>query len=209
MSLRSATMTFNGRASVVAPVAGLLLGFLDFVWIKFLPSPVAGLGNSIAVWAVAAFLLTYWGRWPLGRAVGAAVVMLVVAVPSYYVAAALIQGDDWANAWNVTAWLWMALGVVAGIVFGAGGVLARRPGWWRLPALGLPAAVLLAELILQLSRGRTPEFAGYALLLIVLAVLITVAVARTWRERGLALACAVPLAAVGYVLMSVTAFGGR
>jgi hypothetical protein len=35
---------------VVAAVAGFLLGFLDFVWIKYVPSVVAGLGNSVAIW---------------------------------------------------------------------------------------------------------------------------------------------------------------
>ncbi len=64
-----------------------------------------GLGNSVAVWAVAAFLLTCYGRWQLPPAVARAVTMLVVAVPSYYVAAALIQDDDWSHAWNVIAWL--------------------------------------------------------------------------------------------------------
>jgi hypothetical protein len=49
----------HGQVVVVAPVAGFLLGFLDFVWIKYVPSVVAGLGNSVAIWAVAAFLLTY------------------------------------------------------------------------------------------------------------------------------------------------------
>jgi hypothetical protein len=187
---------------IIAPVAGFLLGFLDFVWIKFVPFPFGGLGNSIAVWAVAAFLLTFSRRWPLGRAVAAAVVMLVVAVPSYYAAAALIQDDDWSTIWAVPSLLWMLMGVIAGAVFGAGGVIARRPGRLRRPALGLPAAVLLAEL------ARMAGELGYALVLAALAVLITVLVARTWRDRAVALAGAVPLAGVGYLLMRVTFFGG-
>jgi len=35
--------------AVAAVVAGFLLGFLDFVWIKFVPYPFAELGNSSAV----------------------------------------------------------------------------------------------------------------------------------------------------------------
>lgn len=190
------------RASVVAPVAGFLLGFLDFVWIKYVPFPFGGLGNSIAIWAVAAFLLTYGYRWAPGPAVAGAVTMLVLAVPSYYVAAALIQDDDWSNVWNINAWLWMALAVVAGVVFGAGGVVARRPGRLRLPALGLPAAVLFAEMWLHWSP------VDYALVLAGLAVAVTVAVGRTWRDRALALAWAVPLGVAGSVLMRATAFGG-
>ena len=206
-------MLISRRAAVIAPVAGFLLGFLDFVWIKFMPSLIGGLGNSIAVWAVAAFLLTYHFRWPAGRAAAAAATMLMVAVPAYYVAAALVQDDNWSNAWSVTAVVWMTLGAVAGVVFGFGGVLAARPGRLRLPALGLPAAVLFAEATLNLMRigqesYRTAEVVGYALVLAVVAVLITVAVGRTWRDRMLALACAVPLAGIGLPLLSATAFGG-
>src|SRR4051812_6795815 len=134
-------MMINRSAAVVAPVGGVLLGFADFVWIKYVPSPLGELGNSIAVWAVAAFLLAFAGRWNLPRSVAAAVVLLVVAVPSYYVAAALIQHDDWSILHGRVTLLWMALGVVAGVVFGAGGVVARTPGRLRTPALGLPAAV--------------------------------------------------------------------
>lgn len=204
-------MRITGRVAVVAPVAGFLLGFLDFVWIKYVPAPFGGLGNSIAVWAVAAFLLTFGIRRPMGPAVAGAVVMLIVAVPSYYVAAALIQQDDWANIWAITSVLWMGLGVVAGAVFGAGGVLARSPGRLRVPALGLPAAVLLAEVIIQLRRIGDPsydtaEISAYALVLVALAVLITVLIGRTWRDRALALAYAIPLAAVGFLLMIATAF---
>ncbi|MFG1605086.1 DUF6518 family protein [Actinoplanes sp. NPDC049265] len=188
--------------AVFAPLAGLLLGFLDFVWIKFVPAPFGGLGNSIAVWAVAAFLLTYYRRWAMGPAIAGAVIMLVVAVPTYYVAATLIQNDDWSNIGAPSSVLWMGLGVVAGVVFGAGGVLARSPGRLRRPALGLPAAVLLAEIVLR------PDGLAYTLVLIGLAVLITVLAGRTGRDRILALAWSVPLGALGYLLMITTAFRG-
>jgi hypothetical protein len=200
------TVRNYSHPALVAPVAGFLLGFLDFVWIKFVPFPFGGLGNSIAVWAVAAFLLTYHSRWTLGRAVAAAALMLVVAVPSYYLAAALIQGDNWSNLWTVTAIVWMLFGVIAGAVFGTGGVIARRPGRPRLPALALPAAILLAEMCRSLRSlsdmsGPVEVEVRYPILLAVLAVLVTVATARTWRDRGLALACAVPLALGGWLLI--------
>lgn len=211
--LRSAAMKINRRVAVAALIAGFLLGFLDFVWIKYMPFPLAGLGNSIGVWAVAAFLFTYYTRWSMPRSIIGAVVMLVGAVPSYYAAAALIQDDAWSNVWNTVSFVWMGLGVVAGIVFGGGGVVARRPGRWRLPALALPAAVLLAEMIVDLSRlgdpnYRTAELVEYAVVLVVLAVLVIVVVGRTWRDRTLALAYAVPLSGAGYLLMIATAFGG-
>jgi len=202
----------NRRIAVAAPIAGFALGFLDFVWIKYLPSAVAGLGNSIATWAVAAFLFTFCTRWSLPRSVIGAAVMLVVAVPSYYLAAALIQHDAWSNLWGTVTFEWIGLGVIAGVVFGTGGVLARTPGRLRLPALALPAAVLLAEMIIDLSRlgdpnHRPAELVAYAIVLIVVAVLVTVTVGRTWRDRTLAAAYAVPLSAAGYVLMTATAFG--
>ena len=199
-------MTITHRLSFLAPVIGLLLGALDFIWIKYVPFPFGGLGNSIATWAVAAFLLTFWVHRPLVRASAGAVTMLVVAVPSYYVAAALIQHDNWSNAWNLTTRVWMVFAVVAGVVFGIGGVLARRPGRLRLPALGLPAADLLAEMLMDLTRIGDPNYetadtVEYAVVLAALAALITAAVARTGRDRALALACAAPLAGGGWVLM--------
>ncbi|GGQ63009.1 hypothetical protein GCM10010166_36010 [Couchioplanes caeruleus subsp. azureus] len=200
------------EVAVAAPVAGCLWGFLDFVWIKYLPFPVGGLGNSVAAWAVAAFLFAYGTRWTLLRGIVAAVVMLVVAVPSYYVAAALIQDDAWSNAVSTVAFAWMGLAVVAGVLFGAGGVVARTPGRLRLAALALPAAVLLAEMAVDLGRFgdpnyRTGEIWSYAVVLAVLAVVVTVVVAKTWRDRVIASACAVPLSAAGHLLMITTAFG--
>ncbi|MDR7275331.1 DUF6518 family protein [Catenuloplanes atrovinosus] len=204
-------MRFARHVVVAAPLAGLLLGFVDFLWIKFLPSPVAGLGNSLATWAVAAFLLTYWGRWRLPVSVAAAIVCLVLAVPSYYLAASLIQNDDWANLYNATAVVWMGFGVVAGLVFGAGGVLARGTGWWRLPALALPAAVLFAEALLQALRIGDPSYpAGeqlaYAALVAGLGALAIALLARTWRDRLLTLAWSVPLTAGGWLLLTVAGF---
>jgi hypothetical protein len=188
---------------MIAPVAGLLLGFLDFVWIRYVPFPFGGLGMSIAVWAVAAFVLTFYARWSLPRAVIGAVVLLVVAVPSYYLAAALIQHDDWSNLYSPVALLWMGLAVIAGAVFGAGGVIARGCSRWRVPALALPAAILLAEVALQWSDG----YLGYAGVLVALALGVTLAIARTWRERGPALAYAVPLSAAGSMLLLASGFG--
>ncbi|SDT00331.1 DUF6518 family protein [Actinoplanes derwentensis] len=198
---------------VKAVGAGVALGFLDFVWIKFVPFPFGGLGNSIAVWAVAAFLLTYYARWSMLRGATAAVIMQVVAVPSYYVAASLIQRDDWANLWAASSLIWMGLAVVAGVVFGIGGVLARTPGRLRIPALALPGAVLLAELIIELTRLGNPDYptasiVEYSVLLAALALLVTAVTGRTWRDRALALAGAIPLAGAGYRLMIATAFGG-
>ncbi|WP_203824856.1 DUF6518 family protein [Actinoplanes palleronii] len=178
-------MKIMRSAVVAAPVTGVLLGSLDFVWIKYVPGPFGGLGNSMAVWAVAAFLLTFGHRWSLPVSVAAAAAQLVIAVPSYYLAAALIQHDAWSNMVNANALLWMAFGVIAGAVFGAGGMLAReqsdstpgradagrvpgsgtsggRPGraaaWLSTAALALPGSVLFAEAVLQARRIGDPSY---------------------------------------------------
>jgi uncharacterized protein DUF6518 len=204
-------MTIKRHAALVALVAGFLLGFLDFVGIKYLPSPVGDLGNSLATWAVAAFLLTYLHRWWLHVGIAAAIVCLVVAVPSYYLAAALIQNDAWSNLYDTTALVWMGFGVVAGVVFGGGGVLARTSGMLRLPALALPAAVLFAEGVVNLRRISDPSYGAgeqeaYASLVFVLGLLITMVVGRTWRDRLLTLAWSVPLTAGGWLLLTLASF---
>ena len=208
-SVRSTVMQINPRFGVATVVVGFLLGFLDFVWIKYMPVPLAGLGNSIAIWAVAAFLFTYCTRRAMPGSIIGAAVMLVCAVPSYYLAATLIQNDAWSNLWNTNSFMWMGLGAVTGIVFGAGGVAARRPGRLRLSALALPAAILLAEMIVDLRRRgdpnyQTSEIVEYAVILAVLAVAFTVVVGRTSRDRIVASAYALPLSVAGYVLITAS-----
>lgn len=201
-------------AVLVAPVAGLLLGVLDFAWIKFVPFPFGGLGNSIAVWAVAAFLLTLLNRWSLPVSVAAAIVQLGVAVPAYYLAATLIQHDDLSNLYNANALLWIGLGVVAALVFGTGGALARDerlPELLRDTALALPGAVLFAEAVLEGFRIGDPSYStgslvSYMALLIVLGLAVTALVTPTWPRRGVVLVIALPLTAAGYVLLNLTGF---
>ncbi|WP_245716269.1 DUF6518 family protein [Micromonospora humi] len=185
--------------ALVTPVAGFLLGFLDFVWIKWVPYPLAELGNSTATWAVAAFALGLWVRTGVWRAAVAGVVLLVVAVPSYYLAAALLQGDDLAVITAPTSLLWMASGVLAGVVFGAAGVWARTSGWRRVVAVALPAAVFVEEALRFVGRAR----AGYpgawwnVVIDLGLAALLLELVGRTLRVRLLAAVVALPLAVLG------------
>ena len=201
----------NRYAAVAAPVGGLLLGVADFVWIKYVPSPFGALGNSLAVWAVAGFLFTYFSRWGWARGIAAAIVMLVVAVPSYYLAAAVIQHDDVSNMYDAVAVLWMGFAVIAGAVFGGAGIAARTPGRWQTVALAMPAAVMVAEAALVARRigdasyGTEPLWS--ALINVALGVLITVLIARSWRQRLVALLLAVPLGVVGFGLLSVARFG--
>lgn len=192
----------NRRVALVALLGGLLLGSIDFVWIKFMPwSPLADLGNSSAVWAIAAFFFGFWVRAGWLRAVVGAAVLLVIAVPAYYVAAALIQGDDWSVMWSPTSLLWMVFGVIAGVVFGVGGIWARGSGWQQVVGTALPGAVCFTEAALQASRIGDESYGtepiAHVVVRVVLGVLVIVLAGRTNRNRILALATALPLALLG------------
>ncbi|MFI7575342.1 DUF6518 family protein [Micromonospora sp. NPDC049497] len=184
-----------------APPAGLLLGFVDFLWITFVPFPLGDLGNSSAVWAVAAFAFAYRLRssW-LWAAVGAAVA-LVIAVPSYYLTATLVQGDDLAVLWAAPSVLWMGFGVLAGVVFGTAGTWARGQGWRQVLGVALPGAVLFAEAVMQARRIGNPNYGddplAHAAIRAVLGALVIVLAGRTNRQRLLALAAAAPLTLAG------------
>ena len=207
---RLSQVMINRYAAPAALVVGVLLGVLDFVWIKYVPFPFGQLGNSLAVWAVAGFLFTFWGRWGWVRGIAAAVVMLVVAVPSYYLAAALIQHDAYANMVNTVALLWMFFAVVAGVVFGGAGIAARRPGWWQTAAMALPAAIMFAEAGMLARRIGDPDHGNWpvwpAVIQVALGVLLTAVVADSWRRRVVALLLAVPVAVAGFGLLSLARF---
>ncbi|WP_245712779.1 DUF6518 family protein [Micromonospora nigra] len=194
--------------TLVVPSAGLLLGFLDFVWIKWVPFPFAELGNSTATWAVAAFALGWWIRSGALRAAVAASVLLVVAVPSYYLTATLIQGDDPAVIGAPASLLWMALGVIAGVVFGVGGTWARTAGWRRIVGAALPAAVFAEEALRFAGKARSgyPGAWWNVAIDLGLAALLIVLAGGPARVRLLTAAVAVPLAGLGAVAFA--ALGG-
>ena len=154
-----------------------------------------------AVWAVLAFALGWWVRRPWWRSALAGAVMLVLAVPSYYVAAYFIQNDNLSNVWATTSPLWMSFGLLAGLLFGAAGHLVHRTGWWRLAGIALPAAVLFAEA--ALSPIGSP---ATSVIQVVLGLLVIVLVGRGIKERLLALGLSVPLAALGYVAFLIGGF---
>ncbi|MFD6610412.1 DUF6518 family protein [Micromonospora chalcea] len=190
----------------VVPVAGFLLGFLDFVWIKRVPFPFAELGNSTATWAVAAFALGWWIRSGAVRAAVAASVLLIVAVLSYYLAATLLQGDDLAVIWALTSFIWMAFGVVAGVVFGVAGIWARTDGWRRVVGTALPVAVFVEEALrFALKSGSYPGAWWNVAIDLGLAALLVVLIGRSARVRLLAAAVALPLAAAGALTFAAVA----
>lgn len=186
---------------IISVLAGIVLGVVDLLMQKTLPYPWANLANSSAVWAVLAFLLGYHFRTPWWRSTLAGTAMLVVAVPSYYVAAHLIQNDNLSNAWGGAALIWMFFGLLAGALFGFAGHLARRSDRPRVVGLALPAAVLFAEAILSPIGSRATT-----ILQLILGVLVIALLGRGIRERLLVLAAAIPLAALGYVAFLVGGF---
>ncbi|MFI7596626.1 DUF6518 family protein [Actinoplanes sp. NPDC049681] len=179
----------------VAVLGGVALGAADFALQKLLPYPWANLANSAAVWAVAAFALGYRVRGSAARAAVAATVLLVIAVPSYYLTAVLVQHDDLASVWGPASLLWMFFGVLAGILFGIAGRWTRLPNWRGYVGIGLPGAVLFAEAARLLRR----DLAATAAIEAALGVLVIAAAGRTWRQRAVGLAVAVPLALLGYL----------
>lgn len=198
----------------VAVIGGIALGTVDLIAQRELPYPWANLANSSAVWAVGAFAVGAWvraGRW---QPAVAGVVLLVVAVEAYYLAAALIQNDDLANLWAPTSLAWMAFGVLAGTVFGTFGSWSRSSTQWRavtgIAALG---AVCFAEAGM-LMRGLPSVEAHYradglatAVITAAIGLVLIALLGRSWKQRALALALAVPLAAVGFAGFSVAGFG--
>lgn len=199
------------HVALAALLGGLLLGSIDFIWIKYVPYPAGNLGNSSAVWAVAAFFFGRWVRTGALRAAVGAAVGLVVAVPSYYVTAALVQGDDWSVLWAPSSLLWMCFGVLAGVLFGVAGVWARAADWRRVVGPALPAAVLFAEAGLEIRRIGNPDYGDDpiwdALIKIALGLLVLVVAGRTNRQRALALATALPLALAGLGAFLLANFG--
>lgn len=133
--------------------------------------------------------------------------MLVVAVPSYYLAAAAIQDDALRAIVAPTSLLWMFFGVLAGVVFGVAGAWARLPAWRAVIGAALPGAVSWAEAAMLLLRGRGDD-AGTALLLALLGVLAIVLSTRTLQQRLTALAVAAPVALLGFVAYRSVGMGG-
>jgi hypothetical protein len=186
------------------------LGTVDLWLQRALPYPWAGLANSSAVWALAAYGLGLWvrGSWWLTGAVGAG--LLVIAVPAYYLAAALFLHDDMSLLWAPTSLLWMAFGVVAGVVFGVAAAWARYGGWRQVVGVAMPAAVLFAEALVGVLREGDAAYRSdqrqAAIIELALGVLVVVVVGQTARRRIAALASAIPLALMGFIAFRAGGF---
>ena len=132
--------------------------------------------------------------------------MLIVAVESYYITAALAQGDSWTNLTSPTAVLWLLFAAVAGVVFGVAGSWRRssRP-WRRAVGAAVPVSVLLAEAALHLRDGAST---GTGVIESALALTLLGALARRPRPGArIALAC-LPITLAGYLALTASGFHG-
>jgi Family of unknown function (DUF6518) len=198
-----------------AVIGGLLLGSLDLLAQRTLPYPWANLANSSAVWALGAFGIGVWSRGRGWRPAAAGVLLLLVAVETYYFTATLVQNDDISNLWAPTSLVWLLFGVLAGAVFGtAGGWVRGGNRWLRIAGLALPGAVLLAEAGMLLHRPGHGDAASHAdslrtaVIEATLGVLLPIVIGRTARQRLEGLALSVPLALLGFGGFVLAGFGG-
>lgn len=188
----------------VAVVAGLALGPLDLWGQVNTPYPWANLFNSPAVCAAAAFA---FGRWVRARpaAPAGAVIVLVVGVEAYYLAAVLVRDAGTATLTSPTALVWLAGGVMAGSVFGvAGSWAADRSGWRAVLGRAALPAVFAAEAVRTVVRlaneptdARPDDLGPFALLLAVIGITTLVVLVRDVdRRTGVLVVAATAVAAV-------------
>jgi len=202
--------------ALTAVACGILLGVVDLLLQRSLPYPWANLANSSAIWALGAFGIGWWLRADWWRSALAGIVLLVVAVEAYYLAAVVLMNDDAQILTSLTAMIWLLLGVLAGALFGAAGALSRdaRP-WLRVVAVAMPGAVLLAEAAMLFNLSDNPgggrqyrtDSLQTAAIEATLAVTLLLLITPTHRVRLQALATATALAAIGFAGFTIAGFG--
>lgn len=184
-----------------AAAAGIALGVLDLVLIQLLPYPLADLANSSAMWALAAFVAGRVLRAGPGVGAAAGVVLLLVAVETYYVAAVVVDLASPATLVSATAIAWCVMSVVAGAVFGAAGAVSTDDDAWRsAAAVALVAGVVLAEAWVRRGAPDT------SLLTAAVGLVVLVSVSRGPLEVARAAALVVPATVVCVLGFAVAGF---
>jgi Family of unknown function (DUF6518) len=186
-------------------VGGLLLGPLDLGAQQILPYPWANLANSSAVWALGAFALGRWLRTDLRRSALAGVVLLVVAVESYYLAAVLGRHDSLENLMSPTTQAWLLFAIAAGALFGVAGSWSSSVNRLRSTVgVALAGSVLFAEAVVYLYRiPSTPslnriENVQTALIEMSAGSGVLLLARRDIRQWGQTFAACLPLSALGF-----------
>ena len=174
----------------VAVVGGLALGPLDLWGQVNTPYPWANLFNSPAVWAAAAFAFGRWVRARPAAPIGAVIVMMV-GVEAYYLAAVLVRDASTSTLTSPTALVWLVGGVMAGLVFGVAGSWAvERSGWRAVLGRAALPAVFAGEAVRNVVRlaneptdGRPDDLGPFALLLAVIGITTLVVLVRDVDRR--------------------------
>jgi hypothetical protein len=184
-----------GRVGLVA-IAGLSVGVLTQIGQSVLPDGVSQAANSISPWLLVAFVVG--SRMPDRRwAAVAGFGVLVFALTGYYAMIELRYGYG-ASTPSLVRWGIAAL--VGGPVFGIAGWTWRfEGGWHRAAAIGLLAAVAIAEGAYLVQILPDTEVAAA---FIVVGLTVPLVLGRTARERARAYVAVVPalaLGALGYI----------
>ncbi|AOS64956.1 hypothetical protein TL08_20825 [Actinoalloteichus hymeniacidonis] len=181
---------------------GLAVGVGTFFGQGSLPALLSqALANSGASWSVATFLLVAFlvAAGPWSSAI-AGILAMVGMVLGYYGTATIVLGTS-GGRWMI---IWLLVALVAGPVFGLAGY------WWRVrrPGFEIAGIALLGGVYLEeagrilLSGPQDYPFQGPGWLALVIGVGIPLLLGRSWRNRGIALVAALPVALlIHFVLM--------
>lgn len=181
-----------------AVVAGVGLGVADVAW-SVRGGPLwTAIGNSCAGWATAAFVLGFLLRLDVVRSAVAGVVMLAVAVETYYAAAWQWLGSSRSIMTSDVALTWLVLAVVVGVPLGAAGGLAARSRSRVLSALGYAAgaAIPLGDALHVGLRSASLDRGVQVEALVIAATLVLVPALRRPTVLVLAAAFCLPAALV-------------
>jgi hypothetical protein len=179
------------RAGALVVVAGLATGVATQLGQSFLPDGWSHVANAISPWLLVAFLLG--SRMPdRPWAAGAGIAALVLALVGYY---AMIELRYGYGASTSSVLLWGIAALVGGPVFGVAGWTWRfETGWRRAAAIGLLAAVAIAEGVYLIRILPDPAVgAGF----VVVAALVPLILGSSWIERGRAYVAVIPAVALG------------
>jgi hypothetical protein len=172
-------------------VAGLATGILTQIGQGALGDDWSQVANTISPWLLVAFLVG--SVFPDRRSASAAgVATLVLALVGYYAMTTLRFGIGGGTS---SLLFWGTGALVGGAVFGfAGHAWRQGDERWRAAAIGLVAAVFVAEGVYQRQiRPDVPVGTAY----IVVGALVPLVLGRSTRDRVGGYVAAVPALALG------------
>jgi hypothetical protein len=185
------------RAVIFSVLGGLAIGVATNVLQGVLPGGFNSIANSGSVWVVGAFAA---GALSTRLAPLLGLLTQVFAVVGYYGCAELVR--DGTGDWHAPG-VWLGLAFVAGPIFGLAGT------WWRHGAgrrpilgVGMLGGVFGMDGLWHLTVLHHVD-SGSAFC--AAAVVVTLALGRTWRERLLGLLVAAMLAPLAVTVLSIVA----